>query len=343
MEKKYQVFVSSTYQDLIEERDEVMKALLELDCIPSGMELFPSADEEAISYIKKVIDNCDYFISVIGGRYGTEDATGISFTQMEYEYAYSNGIPIIAFVHKSPETLTANKYELDNKKRQKLTEFRKIIEKKLCRYWTSKGELSALVSRSMVKLMKDKPQTGWIRGNKDKHFDFQSEILSKLNELERKNETILKNQEGKIPLDIKVDTEKFDKIELEVTGLQHSKINSEAYEITLVDHISKRKLSIVIGGYEAQSIAIGLEKLTIGRPLTFQLLYNVLIQTGYSVKEVVINKFQDGIHYAKLVITDSFNNLEIDSRTSDALAIAILSGAPIYSSLLVLDLSAVDV
>lgn len=70
MNKKYQVFVSSTYEDLREERQEVMHALLELDCIPSGMELFPAADEAQWSLIKGVIDECDYYILILGGRYG---------------------------------------------------------------------------------------------------------------------------------------------------------------------------------------------------------------------------------------------------------------------------------
>lgn len=71
MDKKYQVFVSSTYIDLVEERQEVMQALLELDCIPIGMELFPAADEEQWSLIKRLIDDCDYYILIVGGRYGS--------------------------------------------------------------------------------------------------------------------------------------------------------------------------------------------------------------------------------------------------------------------------------
>ncbi|MDR9828507.1 DUF4062 domain-containing protein [Vibrio sp. FNV 38] len=70
MDIKHQVFVSSTYKDLIEERKEVIHALLELDCIPAGMELFPATDEDAWSLIKEIIDNCDYYILIIGGKYG---------------------------------------------------------------------------------------------------------------------------------------------------------------------------------------------------------------------------------------------------------------------------------
>src|SRR5580700_11457418 len=98
MEKRFQVFVSSMYQDLQEERQEVMHALLELDCIPSGMELFPAASEDQWTVIKTVIDECDYYVVIIAGKYGSvvfcsDQAT----TEREYRYALEKGKPIIAF------------------------------------------------------------------------------------------------------------------------------------------------------------------------------------------------------------------------------------------------------
>ncbi len=87
MNRRYQVFLSSTYDDLKEERLEVIKALLELDCIPCGMEYFPAASEESWSYIKSLIDDCDYYVVIIGGRYGSLTQDGIGFTQKEYEYS----------------------------------------------------------------------------------------------------------------------------------------------------------------------------------------------------------------------------------------------------------------
>jgi len=98
MDKRYQVFVSSTYDDLREERQEVIFALLELDCIPSGMELFPAADEDQWTVIKEVIDDCDYYVVIIGGRYGSLHSSGKSFTQMEYEYAVSKQHPATGWV-----------------------------------------------------------------------------------------------------------------------------------------------------------------------------------------------------------------------------------------------------
>lgn len=94
MDKRYQVFVSSTFRDLQEERQEIIQALLELDCIPSGMELFPAANEDQWTLIKKVIDDCDYYIVIIGGRYGSIGAAGLSYTEMEYRYALEREYPL---------------------------------------------------------------------------------------------------------------------------------------------------------------------------------------------------------------------------------------------------------
>src|ERR1043165_5353452 len=109
MDKRFQVFVSSTYDDLREARQEVMQALLELDCIPAGMELFPAANEDQWTLIKKVIDDCDYYIVIIGGRYGSLGPSGIGFTEMEYRYALEKNKPVIGFVHKEPGGIPANR------------------------------------------------------------------------------------------------------------------------------------------------------------------------------------------------------------------------------------------
>src|SRR5690554_2397798 len=95
---KYQVFLSSTFTDLSKERKQVLDILLMADCIPAGMESFVATDEEQFNVIKKVINLCDYYILIIGKRYGTINAsTGISYTEMEYNYAIEKGIPVLVF------------------------------------------------------------------------------------------------------------------------------------------------------------------------------------------------------------------------------------------------------
>jgi hypothetical protein len=97
MDKRYQVFVSSTFEDLQEERREAMQALLSLDCIPTGMELFPAADDESWELIKRFIAGCDCYIVVVGGRYGSVGEDRKSYTEMEYDYAVAAGLPVLAF------------------------------------------------------------------------------------------------------------------------------------------------------------------------------------------------------------------------------------------------------
>lgn len=185
--KKYSVFVSSTYQDLIEERKEVIQALLELDCIPIGMELFPATDDDQWTLIKELIDECDYYILIIGGRYGSLNKEGISFTQMEYEYANEIGVPIISFLHKMPDEIKINKTDKDAEKAIKLEDFKKLTSEKLVKFWNSPEELGSIVSRSLIKLIKTKPRIGWVKSNRVSSDEANIEILElkqKIQELE---------------------------------------------------------------------------------------------------------------------------------------------------------------
>ena len=165
MEKIYQVFVSSTFEDLQEERKEVMQALLELDCMPAGMELFPASNDDQWTLIKRVIDTCDYYLLIIGGRYGSVNEKGISYTQMEFEYAQEIGKPIISFLPQNPETIPAGKSEKDSEKQQKLESFKNLAKRRLVKYWENPEQLGSIVSRSMIKLIKDFPAEGWVKAN----------------------------------------------------------------------------------------------------------------------------------------------------------------------------------
>lgn len=185
MEKRYQVFVSSTYEDLQEERKEVMQALLELDCIPAGMELFPASNEDQWTLIKRVIDDCDYYIVIIGGRYGSTNEEGISFTEMEYRYALNTGKPIIAFLHKNPEEIKSKYVEATAAGKGKLHALRELTQNKMVKYWTNPSDLGGVVSRSMINLRKQFPAIGWIKADSEPDGELLKEILTikKENEL----------------------------------------------------------------------------------------------------------------------------------------------------------------
>ena len=188
LEKRYQVFVSSTFLDLQEERQEVMQALLELDCIPAGMELFPAANQDQWTLIKKVIDDCDYYILISAGRYGSIGPDGISYTEMEYRYALERRKPIIAFLHKSPEEIPAKACESTDDGKAKLTAFREMVRAKMVRHWESAAELGSQASRSLVKLMKVEPAVGWVRADSLPSEDTTRELLAlrrRVEELEK--------------------------------------------------------------------------------------------------------------------------------------------------------------
>ena len=164
MEVKHQVFVSSTYKDLIDERKEVIHALLELDCIPAGMELFPATDEDAWSLITEVIDGCDYYVLILGGKYGSTNKEGVGFTEMEFDYASSRGMPIICFLHENIENLTATKVESSELGRERLDKFRRKAQEKHCKFWSTSHDLGGKVSRSLIQLKKRHPSDGWVPG-----------------------------------------------------------------------------------------------------------------------------------------------------------------------------------
>jgi hypothetical protein len=183
LEKRYQVFVSSTYEDLKEERQEVIQALLALKCIPAGMELFPADDADPLTVIRKVIDDCDYYIVIVAGRYGSIDAkTGKSYTQLEYEYARARRTPTLAFLHQYPLKIELGKTEQTDRGKKSLKSFLTLIEKtKMVQKWSSPHHLRAVVGTSMHQLINDHPAVGWIRANQllgkplDEHL--QDEIL----------------------------------------------------------------------------------------------------------------------------------------------------------------------
>ncbi len=157
----------------------MMQALMELDCIPAGMELFPAADEEQLEFIKRVIDDCDYYLLIIGGRYGTLSSEGISFTEQEYDYAVSRGLRVIALLHEAPEEIPLGKSEKSPDLQAMLESFRqKVKTGRLVRFWKSADELPGLAALSLSKTIKMFPAVGWIRADKATSED----ILSELNE-----------------------------------------------------------------------------------------------------------------------------------------------------------------
>ncbi len=167
MDKRYQVFISSTFIDLIEERQAVLRAILELDHMPAGMELFPAADESAWQLIRDVIDASDYYVVIIGGRYGSLDEKGIGYTEKEYDYAVESHKPVLPLLHEKPEQLPREKTEVDEPAWRRLQAFRVKVEKRhTCVYWKSAEDLKAKVIVGITAATKRAPAVGWIRADR---------------------------------------------------------------------------------------------------------------------------------------------------------------------------------
>ena len=168
-EKIYQIFVSSTYEDLKLERQEVMAAIVSTGNVPIGMEYFPAGDASPFDFIKQQIDNADYYILVIAGKYGTiNKESGISYTEMEFNYAVEKQVPIAVLQHKDIKKLSGEKLELeDPNKSALLAKFRQTSkEGRMAAFWESPIELKMQVKDAVNNLIKNSPRPGWVRADR---------------------------------------------------------------------------------------------------------------------------------------------------------------------------------
>ncbi|MDP1666509.1 MAG: DUF4062 domain-containing protein [Methylobacter sp.] len=246
-EIKYQVFVSSTYTDLIEERENIIKAILEMYHIPIGMEMFSAEDEDQWEIIRRTIEVSDYYILVLGLRYGSKTTENISFTQKEYEYALEKNIPVLAFIMNDSVSLSKDKRDDD------LTEintFREMVLKnsKMAQFWKKKDELIKNVSISLMKQIMQKPGIGWVRGDKAISAEALSHELTSLSKENRSLRDTIKELESKI-------IPKYPKIELSINALVvdskfntykrlavPEKININDVDEHLKEHISEEEI-----------------------------------------------------------------------------------------------------
>lgn len=189
MDKRYQVFISSTYADLKQERSKVMQIIMSLNCIPAGMELFPASNAEQFEFIKSIINDCDYYVLIVGGRYGSLSEDGISYTEKEFDYAKEKGLPILAFLHSDLNSIPLGKSENDPIKREMLNNFRdKVSTGRLIQFWSNPEELAGKVATSLSLTIMQTPTVGWVRAN----LQSTAEALQQENEL-RKELATLKN------------------------------------------------------------------------------------------------------------------------------------------------------
>ncbi|HAE78991.1 DUF4062 domain-containing protein [Morganella morganii] len=195
-EKRYQIFVSSTYTDLMKARQEVTQNILNINHIPAGMEMFSASGRPQWKTIEKAINNSDYYVLIVGDRYGSISSDdGISYTEKEFDYALSCGIPTLCFLPGENYSSTKKNRESEQNLIEKLDNFKnRIKESQLIDYWNDEDELVKKVINSLYKIFTEEPGVGWIRGdsvdteslNKLVHAMEENKKLNmRINELER--------------------------------------------------------------------------------------------------------------------------------------------------------------
>ena len=202
MEKKYQVFISSTYTDLIEERKRVRDTILSMLHFPVGMEIFGAADEEQWEIIRDTIDSSDYYVLLVAHRYGsviTEGVdAGISYTEKEYRYAKEKGIPILAFLIDEKVPVQPANIEKDNL--EKLEAFKKEVKAgRLVEWWTTPDDLAQKLSISLHKQIERKKRPGWVRTDSFSIEESHAEILTlnkRVRDLESENNKLHDELQG---------------------------------------------------------------------------------------------------------------------------------------------------
>ena len=222
-DKKYQIFVSSTYTDLIQARDEVIKVVLGLYQIPIGMEMFSADNEEQWSIIKSTIDNSDYYLLIIGHRYGSLTKEKISFTEKEFDYAKEQQIPIIAFVKNRNTPTKPEERDSDHVKAEMLNAFvDKVLNNSMCDFWETENELGQKVAIALTKIFFKTPRTGWVRSDKTNMVETTEQLTALIQEnRELRNELEqIKSQNSK----------EKPRIEISLNGKKELSLNHEKPE-----------------------------------------------------------------------------------------------------------------
>jgi hypothetical protein len=188
MDVKYQIFVSSTYEDLKEERNKVIMAILEMGHIPVGMELFSAADVKMWNLIERQIDQSDYYIVIIAHRYGTTEEN-ISYTEKEYDYAYKQNVPILGFVLDDNAKWAQEKKDKDISTVFLLGLFKAKVRRKYCSTWQNADDLYGKVSIALNKQIQSTPRSGWVRRSditaNDRKDKRTQHLLSRLDSVEK--------------------------------------------------------------------------------------------------------------------------------------------------------------
>ncbi|WP_121667317.1 DUF4062 domain-containing protein [Mesonia aquimarina] len=183
--KKFQIFVSSTYTDLINERQAAVEAILSSSNIPAGMELFSAGDESQMTVIKRWIDESDIFLLILGGRYGSlEKTTKKSYTELEYDYALELEKPLFSVVinediiEERVKKFGSDVIEITNA--EKLKTFRKKVLQNMVKFWSDEKDIKLAIHETVAEFSHTKKLIGWVRGDQEVNSGALAEEIARL-------------------------------------------------------------------------------------------------------------------------------------------------------------------
>lgn len=268
MERKYQVFISSTYEDLKTERQAAISCLLDMNCIPVGMEQFPASSLSQWEYIKKMIDMSDYYLLIVAGKYGSIDPEeNISYTEKEYRYAIHKKMPILAFLHKNIDSLPAIKVGATDEERERVKNFHSTVKEagRLVDFYSNEDELKYKIAMAMPKIINDAPMPGWVRADQAEKAIATAGDTDGIRDLQRQLEKIQNTILEKV----------------EQTQMKWEPISKE--EIDAMFSSEKKELKIPILSDEAKCLLTEAAKDAVGQILVINSLEGVDIQTNNKI------------------------------------------------------------
>lgn len=182
MNKKFQIFISSTYTDLVKARSKTSEIILSMYQFPIGMEMFSAGNSDQWTLIKRTIDISDYYLLLIGHRYGSLTEEGISYTEKEYNYACEKGIPIMAFIRNRDVATRPSERESDQIKVSKLNSFiEKAKKSRVCDFWETEEDLASMIPVALMKQFVETPRQGWVRADQSFSDEKQKVDLEQTN------------------------------------------------------------------------------------------------------------------------------------------------------------------
>ena len=272
MDKKYQVFVSSTYEDLKTERQAAISCLLDMNCIPVGMEQFPASSLSQWEYIKKMVDMSDYYLLIVAGKYGSIDPEeNISYTEKEYRYAVNKGMPVLAFLHENIDQLPFNKVGSTDEERDRVKRFHNDVKNagRLVDFYSDTKDLKYKIAMAMPKIINDVPMPGWVRADQaEKAIEAMGESGG-FKELQKQLEAIQNTILNKV----------------EQTRIQWVPISNDEID-AMFDELDKEEIKIPVLSKEAIMLLSEAVKDAAGQILVINSLEGTEIQTN----NVIMNK-----------------------------------------------------